>query len=91
MTVIGASSSLPTIPAKVCLLNPQLALRLGGGNWYSCPKAVIWRRDYAPKSTSAAAQLVRGFLCVRDCLFEPINGIGRGNRLANADRLMALV
>src|SRR5580700_9768431 len=28
---------------------------------------------------------------VRDCLFEPINGVGRGNRLANADRLMALV
>src|SRR6266566_3630412 len=36
---IGASSSLPAIPAKVCLLNPQPALRLGGGNWYSCPFA----------------------------------------------------
>src|SRR5438046_5224659 len=38
---IGASSSLPAIPAKVCLLNPQPALRLGGGNWYSCPLRAI--------------------------------------------------
>ena len=34
---IGATSSLPRAPAKVCLLNPKPALRLCCGNWSFCP------------------------------------------------------
>jgi hypothetical protein len=34
---IGASSSLPRVPAKVFLLNPQPALSLDGGNRSLCP------------------------------------------------------
>ena len=35
---IGASSSLPPVPAIVRFLNPQLTFRVAGGNHSSCPK-----------------------------------------------------
>ena len=35
MAGIGATSSLPHTPAKVCLLNPQPSLRLAGGTGHS--------------------------------------------------------
>src|SRR5277367_6161932 len=41
MTAIGATSSFPTAPAKVCLLNPQPALKLGGGNCHFAPKRTL--------------------------------------------------
>jgi len=41
MAVIGASSSLSRSPAKVCILNPQPALRLGGGGDPSCPFSAV--------------------------------------------------
>src|ERR1700732_5259255 len=41
---IGASSSLPPIPAKVASPNRQRSLRLGGWNWSSCPLCDI--RDH---------------------------------------------
>jgi len=37
MAVIGATSSLPRAPAKVCLPNLKPALRLAGGSWSFCP------------------------------------------------------
>ena len=37
--ILGATLSLPRAPAKVCLLNPQPALRLPGGNCSFCPEA----------------------------------------------------
>ena len=38
MTAFGASSSLRPIAAKVASLNRYRPLRLGGGNWSSCPR-----------------------------------------------------
>jgi len=38
---IGASFSLPHLPAKVSSLNAERPLSLGGGNWPSCPTPVI--------------------------------------------------
>ena len=42
-TAIGASSSLPHVPAKACILIAERALSLGGGNASSCPKPAIGR------------------------------------------------
>jgi hypothetical protein len=41
MAGIGASSSLPPIPAKVASPSRQRPLRLGDGNRSSCPEAAI--------------------------------------------------
>ena len=37
MAAFGASSSLPHVPAKACILIAERALSLGGGNASSCP------------------------------------------------------
>jgi hypothetical protein len=37
MAALGASFSLPHLPAKVSSLNAERPLSLGGANWSSCP------------------------------------------------------
>src|ERR1700752_5034135 len=46
-SALGASSSLPPIPAKVALPNRHPPFRLGGRNWPSCPTSAVRnpRRD----------------------------------------------
>jgi hypothetical protein len=38
---IGASFSLPRLPATVSSLNAERPLGLGGANWPSCPIAAV--------------------------------------------------
>jgi hypothetical protein len=47
MAGIGATSSLPRAPAKVCLLNPQPALDLGDGDCSSCPYSDLRTHGFA--------------------------------------------
>jgi predicted patatin/cPLA2 family phospholipase len=48
LNTIRASSSLPRVPAKVFLLNPQRALSLDGGNRSSCPYPAIRNPESYP-------------------------------------------
>jgi hypothetical protein len=45
MAAVGASSSLPPIPAKVASPSRQRPLRLGDGNRSSCPIAAVRLRE----------------------------------------------
>src|SRR6266851_563103 len=55
MAAFGASSPFPPIPANVASSNRQRPLRLGGGNWSSCPIPAVDRRH--PERRSRGGKL----------------------------------
>jgi hypothetical protein len=61
ITAFGASSSLPSIPAKVALPNRQRALSLGRGNASSCPIPAVrnTRRDRREHTLEREAHKMR--------------------------------
>ena len=62
MAGFGASSSLPRVPAKVCLLNRQPSLRLAGGTGQNAPN----RSPAGGGATSGAFLSIRPFSAQED-------------------------